>query len=65
MGYSAPSIPKAKDPLPPVVSRSDEATAISQTKQRKGALSTFLSKGGSGPESRGGFGDMFKKLLGE
>lgn len=55
------SAPVAETP-DPVVSRADEAAAITETKSRKGALSTFLSKGGVKEEGLGGF---FKKLLGE
>lgn len=63
MSFSKPDMPDVKDPLPPVVSRAEEAAGISQAKERKGALSTFLSKDNA---PKGGFfGDMFKKLLGE
>lgn len=63
---SRPHMPKAEDPLPPTVSRADEAAGISEQKERKGALSTFLAgakSGGSG--FQGAIAGMFKKLLGE
>lgn len=60
----APKVEQTVQETPdPVVSRADEAAAISETKERKGALSTFLSRGSGIKQD--GLGGFFKKLLGE
>lgn len=66
---SKPHMPEpaaAAEPLPPTVSRADEAAGIEAQKERKGALSTFLAGARGGGEGRqSALSTMFKKLLGE
>lgn len=53
MSYHAPKAPEPEKPLPPLINMKEADQALAQERNKRGFLSTFLSRERSGVKSKG------------